>query len=153
MPRRRKKVTDTGDNRSTETQERLFDFNGMPQDQLVQVVFDAMDFMTAESLTAAIRGAEERRKEKEDDARTRLLQRFREEAAAGLSLDSLFPGLGGGTRRRRTDAGQPLAPKYRHPTDSSQTWSGRGQKAKWLRELEAQGHNAEEFRIKQEGAA
>jgi DNA-binding protein H-NS len=147
---RKRTVTDTPTHATTETRERTFDLDGLPEERLVQVIYDALDRLGVESLIAVIRGAEERRRDKEDEARQRLRQKFQDEAtAAGMSLESLFPELGGRYgRRRRADAGQPLQPTYRHPTDPSLTWSGRGQPAKWLRDLEAGGHNREEFRIR-----
>lgn len=62
-----------------------------------------------------------------------------------LGQESLFPG---GKRRTRSDAGQPLAPKYKGP--NGETWSGRGRQPTWLTELEAVGHDKSEFLIKAE---
>jgi DNA-binding protein H-NS len=36
----------------------------------------------------------------------------------------------------------------RHPDDPSLTWAGRGVKPNWLKKLKADGHNAEEYRIR-----
>ena len=67
----------------------------------------------------------------------------------GLSLKSLFPRFPEhATRRTRSDAGQPLTPKFRSP--NGETWSGRGIPPRWMSELEAQGHKRDEFRIKEE---
>ena len=40
-----------------------------------------------------------------------------------------------------------VAPKYRNPSDASQTWTGRGLKPKWLKELLDQGRTLDEFTI------
>jgi DNA-binding protein H-NS len=61
----------------------------------------------------------------------------------GLSFDAMF-----GARRMRSDAGQPLAPRYRGP--GGETWSGRGRQPRWLADLEAAGHDREEFLIGKE---
>ena len=42
-----------------------------------------------------------------------------------------------------------VAPKYRNPANSMQTWSGRGRQPIWLRDLVAKGANADDFRIKE----
>ncbi len=51
------------------------------------------------------------------------------------------------TETKPSRRGVKLPPKYRHPTDRALTWTGRGQMPRWLRELVAQGHDREEFRI------
>jgi len=48
----------------------------------------------------------------------------------GFTLRDVFPNA-----KRVT----PAAPKFRHPDDESQTWSGRGRKPVWLVDLEAAG--------------
>lgn len=40
-----------------------------------------------------------------------------------------------------------VAAKYRNPADTSQTWTGRGMKPVWLRDLLNQGRSIEEFAI------
>lgn len=40
-----------------------------------------------------------------------------------------------------------VAAKYRNPSDSTQTWTGRGMKPVWLRELVNSGRDIEEFMI------
>ena len=39
------------------------------------------------------------------------------------------------------------AVRYRHPTDETQTWSGRGRKPHWVKEWEAQGRSLDELRV------
>jgi DNA-binding protein H-NS len=43
--------------------------------------------------------------------------------------------------------GRTVAPKYRDPENSSQTWAGRGQSPRWLAAYEQQGRKREEFLI------
>jgi DNA-binding protein H-NS len=91
-----------------------------------------------------IEAVQTRRRTKEVEVKEALLAEFRERAMQmGLSFDTLF-----GARRTRSDAGQPLTPRYRGP--HGETWSGRGRQPRWLAELEAMGHQREEFRIKEE---
>ncbi len=51
-------------------------------------------------------------------------------------------------RRMQKRATNPAAPLYRDPANPSNTWSGRGLPAKWLKVYESQGRAREEFRIK-----
>jgi DNA-binding protein H-NS len=76
-----------------------------------------------------------------EDTKTRLLENIRvmvEEE--GLSVEDLFP-PGRGKR-----AGTPAKIKYRSP-DEFHAWSGMGPVPKWLKQLEDEGHNREEYRV------
>lgn len=57
---------------------------------------------------------------------------------AGFQIDDLF----GQTRERAVGAG--IKVKYRHPTDTSLIWTGRGRRPKWL---VAEGGDVERFRV------
>jgi len=50
--------------------------------------------------------------------------------------------------RLRGETRQPLAPRYVHPEHSTLTWSGRGSRPKWLRDLLEKGHELEEYRVR-----
>lgn len=71
--------------------------------------------------------------------------------AAGFSVvegvEALAPYVGASSKRqsRQTAAAAPVL--YRDPTNSENTWSGRGRAAKWLADYEAQGRGREEFRV------
>ena len=117
-----------------------------------------LDGMTVAELTALRDAVEAKRLEKLEDAKRAVLEETRAKLAElGLSLEAILPGgarsgegeQGGGGRRKRRDAGQPLTVKYRGP--NGETWSGRGRLPKWLQALEAEGRNREEFRTAQEG--
>ncbi len=115
-----------------------------------------LDRMTVAELTALRDAAEAKRREKLDDAKNAVLEETRAKLAElGLTLEAVLPapansGQSGGGRKKRRDAGQPLAAKYRGP--SGETWSGRGRIPKWLQTLEAEGRSREEFRTEQEAA-
>lgn len=64
------------------------------------------------------------------------MQELAEEA--GLSLDEVL----GGARRGGRGKGS-VAVKYRHPDNSSLTWTGRGRRPKWLDGVA----NIEKFRV------
>ncbi|WP_376099560.1 H-NS family nucleoid-associated regulatory protein [Roseomonas sp. CCTCC AB2023176] len=107
-----------------------------------------LDQLSAEELTQLIRTAEEKRREKQEEAKASLLDEMRRRAEAlGLSLDQL---VGGGearapARRTRRDAGKPAGVKFRGP--GGEEWSGRGRPPTWLTKLEATGKKRDEFRI------
>ncbi|MEW6765064.1 MAG: H-NS histone family protein [Pseudomonadota bacterium] len=66
-------------------------------------------------------------------------------AALGISVAELV-GLDKGAKR--STSGTKVAPKYRNPDNSEQTWTGRGQKPVWLRERLDQGARLEDFLIR-----
>jgi len=50
---------------------------------------------------------------------------------------------------RKEKADKPkLAPKYRNPENSSETWTGRGRTPLWLADALARGHALEQFLIR-----
>lgn len=111
-----------------------------------------LDKLTVPELTALIAAAEAKRTEKMDEAKSALLNEFREKAAdLGLSLEALVPGgtprlpVPQGRRKSRSDAGTTVAAKYRGP--NGEEWTGRGRRPKWLSALEAEGHSLDEYRI------
>jgi len=51
-----------------------------------------------------------------------------------------------GRRRRKTETKTKIV-RYRNPQDSSQTWSGRGKRPKWLNEALDNGAELSDFKI------
>jgi DNA-binding protein H-NS len=47
----------------------------------------------------------------------------------------------------RGEARQTLAPRFQHPQHPDLTWTGRGSRPRWLRDLLDKGHDLEEFRV------
>ena len=116
-----------------------------------------LDRMTVAELTALRDAAEAKRREKLDDAKNAVLEETRAKLAElGLTLEAIMPtpaspeqgGRSGQGRKRRSDAGQPLAVRYRGP--NGEPWSGRGRVPKWLQALEAEGRSRAEFRAPDE---
>jgi DNA-binding protein H-NS len=76
--------------------------------------------------------------------------------AEGYTLDELFGTAGNKPARKsaRTAGTKParklgkVAPKYRNPANTKETWSGRGKQPRWLAALTAKGRKVEEFLIK-----
>ena len=154
-PGRTKEMSETESPPPPETEATERDVKGtaldsLSGDALKDLVEEALDRMQLEELIAIIEAAQSRRRLKETEAKEILLAEFRERAAKmGMSLETLFPRYPEQTtRRHRSDAGQPLVPKFRSP--NGETWSGRGIPPRWMSELLAQGRNKDEFRIKEE---
>ncbi len=62
----------------------------------------------------------------------------------GFSLNDLV----GGQARPAAQTGRAKGPvRFRHPSDSSKTWTGRGRKPGWIKEWEASGRNVEDLRV------
>ena len=87
---------------------------------------------------------------------TRVRSRFDEyrRAAREAGYEATFTRIGEeGVRRRRgrpggrEDRRSEIAPKYRNPQNSSETWSGRGREPKWLQHHIAEGKSRENFLI------
>jgi DNA-binding protein H-NS len=105
----------------------------------VQLIDELLNSLNVQELFDLEASVAQKRKSREEETRELLLSEFRERAESmGMKLESLL---------RRTT--QSATAKYRNP-ETGQTWSGRGVKAKWIKELEAQGRNIEEFRVQEE---
>ena len=75
--------------------------------------------------------------------------------AEGYTLDELFGTTGAKATKKSTKAASTkparklgkVAPKYRNPANTKETWSGRGKQPRWLAALTAKGKKVEEFLI------
>ncbi len=75
----------------------------------------------------------------------------------GYSIEELF-GAAPAPRARKAATKAPsktagrklgkVAPKYRNPANTKETWTGRGKQPRWLAELTSKGKKVEEFLIK-----
>ena len=77
---------------------------------------------------------------------------------SGWSMDELFGRAGAAApsakqaapKTRKSTKGRTLgkvAPKYRNPANSAETWAGRGKQPKWLAAETGQGRSLDEFLI------
>jgi DNA-binding protein H-NS len=84
--------------------------------------------------------AEKSRQNKLAEAKAAVLDEMKGKLSAlGLSLNDVIPA-------RRTRKSKPtVSVKYRSP--DGETWSGRGHAPLWLRQMELQGHNREEYAV------
>lgn len=84
--------------------------------------------------------AEIQRREKQE--KTRIRQELEALAAkSGYTLDELLSEVGQQVRK----VSKPVAVKYRHPQDSTLSWTGRGRQPKWLVEFLASGGRIEQL--------
>lgn len=98
----------------------------------------ALSFVELKDLLAQVQAEiGQREKAEKAEAKSMILELAK---AHGLSLDDLF-------KQAESKVKKPVEAKYRHPTDGSQTWSGRGRKPLWVQELLDQGKTLEELVI------
>jgi DNA-binding protein H-NS len=71
----------------------------------------------------------------------------RRELESELSKLAGFAGGGKATKLGRSGRTGPVAPKYRNPEDSAETWAGRGLKPRWLTAAIKGGKKLEDFAI------
>lgn len=75
--------------------------------------------------------------------------------AEGYTIEELFGAKGAAagagkvakTAKARKSGGK-VAPKYRDPANSANTWTGRGKQPRWLAAYTSAGRNLEDFLIK-----
>jgi DNA-binding protein H-NS len=68
-------------------------------------------------------------------------------ASSSLGLDDIYPSRGKKAAGKKAKTGS-VAPKYRDPSDPSQTWSGRGRQPAWFaKALRRRGVTAESLLI------
>ena len=84
--------------------------------------------------------------QKRGEAKKQLQQEFTTRAKElGFDLDEMFGGKAvSRAAGKKTGTAQV---KYRHPSDSKLTWSGRGRMAGWLAELVAKGDKKEKYAV------
>ena len=107
-----------------------------------------LETLSPEELEKVIELAHKQREAKQREMRQEVIREIKKLAAsAGLEVSIRLKGRAVAEERGGRRGGR-LPPKYRHPADPSLVWTGRGQMPRWMRELVEQGHDREEFRIK-----
>jgi DNA-binding protein H-NS len=91
-----------------------------------------------ELIAAAAEQKKKLQKQRLGEVRNKLIGIARDE---GYTIEELF-GSGGRGKSART-----VPPKYRHPVDPAQTWSGRGKRPRWVQEHLDAGHSLESLAI------
>jgi DNA-binding protein H-NS len=87
-------------------------------------------------------------REKVDAAISEKVNARREELETELSRLQGFDGRRGAKATRRGGPRGRVAPKYRNPSDPTQTWAGRGLQPLWLKQAIKSGKKLESFLIK-----
>lgn len=64
--------------------------------------------------------------------------------SAGISLQDL---LGAQSRSKNTASKAKVAVRYRHPSDASLQWTGRGRQPKWVQDWVASGQSLDAVRV------
>ncbi|MCE2746014.1 MAG: H-NS histone family protein [Burkholderiales bacterium] len=89
--------------------------------------------------------------EKELNDRSSKLQAIEEvkklAASKGLKLEELFAELGGSKAGKGKRELGPAPVRFRHPQDSSLTWSGRGKRPNWMKEAMDKGLTEDQMRV------
>jgi DNA-binding protein H-NS len=113
------------------------------------LIFEIMETLTAQELRAIRDEADKKRQGKLKDARVSFVTEMRQKAEQlDLTLEEVLEFEEGNKKRprRKRESDGVVRIKYRSPQGDG--WSGRGRVPVWLRELEEQGHNREEYLIK-----
>ena len=112
------------------------------------LINEIMDMLTAQELGQIRESADKKRTGKLKDARQAFISEMREKAEQlDLSFEDVLT-MQNAPKTRSKREGAPVKIKYRSPTGEG--WSGRGRAPVWLREAEDQGHNREEYLVKDE---
>lgn len=102
--------------------------------------------MSIEELEAAIQDAAATLEQKRQEREAEVIAQVRElTAQIGKTPEELFGGRGRGALRPA--APEPVPPKYRHPTDASLTWTGRGKPPRWVNDEIAKGTTLDSLKI------
>jgi DNA-binding protein H-NS len=120
--------------------------DNVSEEERTNLIIEILDTLPAGNLRLIRDAAEEKRQEKLEDTKQLVIERMRTELEqAGIDPDAINVSFG--RKRSRRDSGSTLPPKYRSP--DGETWSGRGHAPLWLRQLELQGHDREEYRVEE----
>ena len=98
---------------------------------------ESLSYRQLLDLHAEIRDAIARRRTTERRELAEKLEKLA--ASSGFSLPEILGGRSSGKK-----AGAASAVRFRHPSDPSLTWSGRGRRPKWLSSV---GRNIERYRV------
>ena len=113
----------------------------LSSDERIRLIEEICATLTPQELQTVRDLAEKTRENKLSEAKAAVLEEMKGKLSAlGLSLNDVMP-TKRTTRKNKTSVGV----KYRSP--DGETWSGRGHAPLWLRQLELQGHNREEYAV------
>jgi DNA-binding protein H-NS len=125
-------------------------------EERVGLLTEAFDLLSCQELQVTRQRAEKKWQEKLEEAKSAAIEKMRTELAlVGVDPSDISVSFEKQGRRRREGFGgqrqwPAIKPKYKGP--KGETWSGRGYPPKWLKELESQGHNRQEYKIEESTA-
>jgi DNA-binding protein H-NS len=112
----------------------------------MSLITEVMDTLSAQDLRVIRDRADKKRQAKLKDARAEAIAEMRQKfSQLELSFEEVLAGESNKQSKRRT--GGSVRVKYRGP--EGEEWSGRGRAPGWLKNLEATGHNRDEYVIKE----
>ena len=98
--------------------------------------------LSEDELQVVIENAEKALKAKQANKRKEVIAQIKELAA---SIDVTVEIIENDKKPSRKGVKVPV--KYRHPTDATKVWTGRGMTPKWLQSLKDAGHELSEFQV------
>ena len=102
-----------------------------------------LEELSFEQLNKLISAAQAQLASKRDEAKDQLRRELLEKARLlGVHPSELLP-----ARPRGNSVGK-VKPKYRDPSDPTQTWSGRGRPPRWMQERINAGENKDDYLIR-----
>jgi DNA-binding protein H-NS len=120
------------------------DLNKLSADDKINLIGEIGDTLNAQELIRVRTLADTLRLEKLEEARNALAAKIQAECdELGLSPEEVL-GIRSGRRGQRVNTSS-VSIKYRGP--QGETWTGRGIAPLWLRKLEEEGHDREEYRV------
>ena len=122
------------------------------EETILESVQEELEQLSLPGLQKVEKALEQERKRREKEARKQAQQEIRDVAQRyGLSVDDLLAQVDTTKGPKGKSKGK-VPPKFRHPEDSSKTWTGRGRKPKWVQAWEEGGGDIEELRIPEQSA-
>src|SRR5918999_2320443 len=119
------------------------DLDRLSGENKVSLISEVCDTLSVPELMVIRNIISEKRQEKLEDAKTALIAEMSAKVEAlGLTYEDV---MGADQRRTRSK----LPPRYISP--DGKTWSGRGYPPKWIRDLEEEGRDRDDYLIKEEG--
>src|SRR5262249_53889737 len=120
------------------------DLDKLSNTDRIGLITEVMDALSAQELRVIRDTADRKRQTKLKDARTAAIAEMREKFnQLELSFEEVLAAEGNKRTKRGSSASAPV--KYRGP--NAEEWSGRGRAPVWLKNLEAEGHNREEYLV------
>ena len=104
--------------------------------------------LSIEELESLVKDAQAEITARREAERERVFGQMRELAASlGLTLEDVVRQQRKGGAAKGAAVAGGVQPKYRHPSDPNQTWSGRGKRPAWVAEALASGKSLEELAV------